>query len=112
MVLVGILKGRRRHRAHDITKADRGTEITLHPREGEDDFLNDWRVRSIISKYSDHIALLPVQIEKQEEKDGETAVSWRKINKAQALWTRHKAQLICARIQPVLQGIAHDFTYR
>lgn len=51
----------------DITKADRGTEITLHLREGEDDFLNDWRVRSIISKYSDHIAL-PVEIEKREER--------------------------------------------
>lgn len=51
----------------DITKADRGTEITLHLREGEDDFLNDWRVRSIISKYSDHIAL-PVEIEKRKRK--------------------------------------------
>ncbi len=58
----------------DITKADRGTEITLHLREGEDDFLNDWRVRSIISKYSDHIAL-PVEIEKREEVDGETVIS-------------------------------------
>ena len=86
-------KGEGEYTVDDITKADRGTEITLHLREGEDDFLNDWRVRSIISKYSDHIAL-PVEIEKQEEKDGETVVSWEKINKAQALWTR----------------IAHDFT--
>ncbi len=56
----------------DITKADRGTEITLHLREGEDDFLNDWRVRSIISKYSDHIAL-PVEIENGKRK---TAKPW------------------------------------
>ena len=61
----------------DITKEDRGTEITLHLREGEDEFLDDWRVRSIISKYSDHIAL-PVEIEKREEKDGETCISWEK----------------------------------
>ncbi len=61
----------------DITKNDRGTEITLHLREGEDEFLDDWRVRSIISKYSDHIAL-PVEIEKREEKDGETVISGRK----------------------------------
>ncbi|MGX5149242.1 ATP-binding protein, partial [Enterobacter hormaechei] len=60
-------KGEGEYTVDDITKADRGTEITLHLREGEDDFLNDWRVRSIISKYSDHIAL-PVEIEKQEEK--------------------------------------------
>ena len=70
-------KGEGEYTVDDITKADRGTEITLHLREGEDDFLNDWRVRSIISKYSDHIAL-PVEIEKQEEKDGETVVSGRK----------------------------------
>ena len=50
----------------DITKEDRGTEITLHLREGEDEFLDDWRVRSIISKYSDHIAL-PVEIEEYKE---------------------------------------------
>ena len=76
----------------DITKEDRGTEITLHLREGEDEFLDDWRVRSIISKYSDHIAL-PVEIEKREEKDGETVISWEKINKAQALWTRNKSEI-------------------
>ncbi len=45
-------KGEGEYTVDDITKADRGTEITLHLREGEDDFLNDWRVRSIISKYS------------------------------------------------------------
>ena len=53
----------------DITKEDRGTEITLHLREGEDEFLDDWRVRSIISKYSDHIAL-PVEIENRDHKHG------------------------------------------
>jgi len=50
-------KGEGEYTVDDITKADRGTEITLHLREGEDDFLNDWRVRSIISKYSDHCRL-------------------------------------------------------
>ena len=64
----------------------------LHLREGEDEFLDDWRVRSIISKYSDHIAL-PVEIEKREEKDGETVISREKINKAQALWTRNKSEI-------------------
>ncbi|AXF60295.1 molecular chaperone HtpG [Leclercia sp. W6] len=93
----------------DITKADRGTEITLHLREGEDDFLNDWRVRSIISKYSDHIAL-PVEIEKQEEKDGETVISWEKINKAQALWTRNKSEIKDDEYNEFYKHIAHDFT--
>ncbi|SQB21574.1 heat shock protein 90 [Citrobacter koseri] len=93
----------------DITKDDRGTEITLHLREGEDEFLDDWRVRSIISKYSDHIAL-PVEIEKQEEKDGETIVSWEKINKAQALWTRNKSEIKDDEYNEFYKHIAHDFT--
>ncbi|TGC77967.1 molecular chaperone HtpG, partial [Salmonella enterica subsp. enterica serovar Wilhelmsburg] len=59
----------------DITKNDRGTEITLHLREGEDEFLDDWRVRSIISKYSEHIAV-PVAIERRVEKDGGAVRSW------------------------------------
>jgi molecular chaperone HtpG len=93
----------------DITKADRGTEITLHLREGEDDFLDDWRVRSVIGKYSDHIAL-PVEIEKQEDVDGETVVSWEKINKAQALWTRSKSEIKDEEYNEFYKHIAHDFT--
>lgn len=93
----------------DIEKADRGTEITLHLREGEDEFLDDWRVRSIISKYSDHIAL-PVEIEQQEEKDGETVISWEKINKAQALWTRSKSEVSDDEYKEFYKHIAHDFT--
>ncbi|ECJ2437234.1 molecular chaperone HtpG [Salmonella enterica subsp. diarizonae] len=93
----------------DITKDDRGTEITLHLREGEDEFLDDWRVRSIISKYSDHIAL-PVEIEKREEKDGETVISWEKINKAQALWTRNKSEIKDDEYNEFYKHIAHDFT--
>ncbi|WP_299998093.1 molecular chaperone HtpG [uncultured Cedecea sp.] len=93
----------------DITKADRGTEITLHLREGEDEFLDDWRVRSVISKYSDHIAL-PVEIEHQEENDGETVVSWEKINKAQALWTRSKSEISDEEYQEFYKHISHDYS--
>lgn len=93
----------------DITKAERGTEITLHLREGEDEFLDDWRVRSIISKYSDHIAL-PVEIEHQEENDGETVVSWEKINKAQALWTRTKSDISDEEYQEFYKHISHDYS--
>ena len=93
----------------DITKADRGTEITLHLREGEDEFLDDWRLRSVISKYSDHIAL-PVEIEHQEENDGETVISWEKINKAQALWTRSKSEVSDEEYNEFYKHISHDFT--
>nr|NMN92323.1 molecular chaperone HtpG [Brenneria salicis ATCC 15712 = DSM 30166]RBP67663.1 molecular chaperone HtpG [Brenneria salicis ATCC 15712 = DSM 30166]RLM32366.1 molecular chaperone HtpG [Brenneria salicis ATCC 15712 = DSM 30166] len=96
----------------DIVKDDRGTEITLHLREGEDEFLDDWRVRSIISKYSDHIAL-PVEIEtrtESEEEGGEATVSWEKINKARALWTRSKSEVSDEEYNEFYKHIAHDFT--
>ncbi|WP_392440143.1 molecular chaperone HtpG [Edwardsiella piscicida] len=95
----------------DIEKADRGTEITLHLREGEDDFLDDWRLRNIIGKYSDHIAL-PVEIltseEGEEGKEGEK--KWEKINKAQALWTRNKADISDEEYNEFYKHIAHDFS--
>ncbi|MEI7353263.1 molecular chaperone HtpG [Pectobacterium versatile] len=96
----------------DITKDDRGTEITLHLRDGEDEFLDDWRVRSVISKYSDHIAL-PVEIESRtesEEEGGESTVSWEKINKAQALWTRSKSEVSDEEYNEFYKHISHDFT--
>ncbi|ACS84827.1 heat shock protein Hsp90 [Musicola paradisiaca Ech703] len=96
----------------EIVKPERGTEITLHLREGEDEFLDSWRVRSTISKYSDHIAL-PVEIEtrtESEEEGGETTVSWEKINKAQALWTRGKSEISDEDYKEFYKHIAHDFT--
>lgn len=90
----------------DIEKADRGTEITLHLRKGEDEYLDDWRLRSIISKYSDHISL-PVEIETKNEEDG--TVTWEKINKAQALWTRNKAEVSDDEYKEFYKHISHDF---
>jgi molecular chaperone HtpG len=91
----------------DISKEDRGTEITLHLREGEDEYLDAWRLRSVIGKYSDHIAL-PVEIETKNEEDG--TVTWEKINKAQALWTRSKADVTDEEYKEFYKHIAHDFT--
>ncbi|MBH2800222.1 MULTISPECIES: molecular chaperone HtpG [Serratia] len=91
----------------DITKETRGTEITLHLREGEDEYLDAWRLRSVIGKYSDHIAL-PVEIESKKEEDG--TVTWEKINKAQALWTRSKADVTDEEYKEFYKHIAHDFT--
>ncbi|MFJ4234944.1 molecular chaperone HtpG [Serratia nevei] len=91
----------------DITKETRGTEITLHMREGEDEYLDAWRLRSVIGKYSDHIAL-PVEIESKNEEDD--TVTWEKINKAQALWTRSKADVTDEEYKEFYKHIAHDFT--
>ena len=90
----------------DIEKADRGTEITLHLREGEDEYLDDWRLRSIISKYSDHISL-PVEIETKNEEDD--TVTWEKINKAQALWTRNKSEISDDEYKEFYKHLSHDF---
>ncbi|MEI9534050.1 molecular chaperone HtpG [Moellerella wisconsensis] len=90
----------------EIEKADRGTEITLHLREDETEFLDDWRLRSIISKYSDHIAL-PVEIETKNEEDG--TVTWEKINKAKALWTRSKSDISDEEYVEFYKHISHDF---
>nr|MBA2815326.1 Chaperone protein HtpG [Candidatus Pantoea persica] len=91
----------------DITKADRGTEIMLHLREGEDEFLDAWRVRSIIGKYSDHIAL-SVEIETRDEENDTN--SWENINKAQALWTRNKSEISDDEYNEFYKHIAHDFS--
>ena len=90
----------------DITKETRGTEITLHLREGEEEYLDARRLRSVIGKYSDHIAL-PVEIESKTKK---TILSPEKINKAQALWTRSKADVTDEEYKEFYKHIAHDFT--
>ncbi|CED78603.1 molecular chaperone HtpG [Candidatus Williamhamiltonella defendens] len=117
-------KGEGDYNLATITKEDRGTEITLHLKEGEDEFLNDWRLRSIISKYSDHISL-PVELEcknKDENQEGseteknnlpdktQTVVTWEKINKAQALWTRPKSDITDDEYKAFYKHITHDFT--
>jgi molecular chaperone HtpG len=91
----------------DITKKTHGTEVTLHLREGEDEYLDAWRLRSVIGKYSDHIAL-PVEIESKNEENG--TIFWEKINKAQALWTRNKTDITDEEYKEFYKHIAHDFT--
>ncbi|ENN8376141.1 molecular chaperone HtpG [Providencia rettgeri] len=90
----------------DIEKAERGTEITLHLRDDEKEYLDSWRLRSVISKYSDHIAL-PVEIEEKNEEDG--TVTWEKINQAKALWTRSKSEISDEEYAEFYKHISHDY---
>jgi molecular chaperone HtpG len=100
-----------------IDKETRGTEITLFLRKDEKEFADDWRVRSIITKYSDHINI-PVQMFKAEvpESDGEgdekiPAVPgyWESVNKATALWTREKSELSDEEYIEFYKHVSHDF---
>jgi molecular chaperone HtpG len=94
----------------DADKASRGTEIVLHLREGEDEFLSDWKLKTIIRKYSDHITL-PIVMKKSEWKDGaEVATDEDEtVNKASALWARNKNDISEEEYQEFYKHVSHDF---
>jgi molecular chaperone HtpG len=89
----------------------RGTEVTLHLRDGEDDFLSRWRLVSILKKYSDHIAL-PIRMAKEkwdeEKKEYEALEEKETINQASALWTRPKSQIAEEQYVEFYKHVAHD----
>ncbi|CUU52307.1 putative Chaperone protein HtpG [Actinobacillus pleuropneumoniae] len=94
----------------DIEKATRGTDVILHLREEEKEFLSEWRLREIIGKYSDHIGL-PVEIQTTEynEEGKASGQKWEKINKAQALWTRSKNEISDEEYQEFYKHLSHDY---
>ena len=85
----------------------RGTEVVLHLREEEQEFADDWRLRSIVTKYSDHIQL-PVRMRTRDEK-GEVTEAWETVNKASALWARPKAEISEEEYKGFYKHVAHDF---
>lgn len=95
-----------------IERAQRGTTITLHLKQDEAEFANDWRLRSIVKKYSDHIAIpvemlnTPAPAAEGEEK---AAPQWQAVNDAQALWTRSKSDLTDEDYQSFYRMVSHDF---
>ncbi|AJR07907.1 molecular chaperone HtpG [Photobacterium gaetbulicola] len=94
----------------DITKETRGTDIVLHLREEEKEFLSEYRLRDIIGKYSDHIGI-PVHIQtvERDEEGQETGRKWEQINKAQALWTRNKSDISEEEYKEFYKHVSHDF---
>lgn len=95
-----------------IEKATRGTEIVLHLRKDEDDFLNGMRLRTIIRKYSDHI-MLPIVMKKEEwsheDKKNIITDEDETINQASALWARSKSEISEEQYQEFYKHVAHDF---
>ncbi len=94
-----------------IDRAARGTDVILHLRAEEDEFLRSWKLRSIISRYSDHISL-PILMKKEEwdsEKNEQVVKDeWDRVNKAAALWTRAKSEITDNEYQEFYKQIAFD----
>lgn len=104
-------KGEGNFEVATIDKAERGTRIVLHLKSGEDEFADGWRLRNIIKKYSDHIAL-PIELPKEvaaTEGEEKPAVEWETVNRASALWTRPRTEIKDEEYQEFYKHIAHDF---
>ncbi|MES2581914.1 MAG: molecular chaperone HtpG [Pseudomonadota bacterium] len=108
-----------------IDRAERGTSVILHLRDDAQDYAQAWKVKNIINKYSDHISL-PIQMEKEEWKDGELinpsdenggrqpggmvkTGEWETINKASAIWSRPKKDISAEQYDEFYKQISHDF---
>ncbi|WP_064435893.1 molecular chaperone HtpG [Pseudoalteromonas neustonica] len=110
-------QGEGEYTLQEIEKEGRGTDIILHLREDETEFADDWRLRSIVTKYSDHIST-PVQMYKaevpeSEGEDGEKTPAvpgeWESINRATALWTRDKSELSDEEYKEFYKHVSHDW---
>ncbi|MEB2348533.1 MAG: molecular chaperone HtpG [Comamonadaceae bacterium] len=100
-----------------IERPARGTAVILHLREDADEYLNAWKLKQIIGKYSDHISL-PILMEKEEwkeaEKEGEPGAmvktgEWETVNKAKALWARPRKEITADEYEEFYKAISHDF---
>ncbi len=94
-----------------VTKESRGTDIVLHMREEGKEFLNEWRLREVISKYSDHIGIpVFIQTTVRDDEGHETdQKTWEQVNKAQALWTRSKSEISDEEYQEFYKHVSRDF---
>ncbi|RMN94487.1 Chaperone protein HtpG [Pseudomonas coronafaciens pv. coronafaciens] len=105
-------KGEGEFEVANVEKAERGTRIVLHLKNGEDEFADGYRLRNIIKKYSDHIAL-PIELPKEQapaaEGEETPALEWETVNRASALWTRPRAEVKDEEYQEFYKHVAHDF---
>ena len=112
-------EGEADYQLETIERAERGTSITLHLKGEEQEFANDWRLRSIVKKYSDHIAI-PVEMLKQEppampgdeekqEEPAEIVPEWEAVNDAKALWTRSRSEVSDDDYKEFYRHVSHDF---
>lgn len=94
-----------------VDKPQRGTRIVLHLKKDEQEFADGWRLRNVVKKYSDHIAL-PIQLPKEQaaaEGEEQPAEEWETVNRASALWTRSRSDVKDEEYQEFYKHIGHDF---
>jgi molecular chaperone HtpG len=101
-----ISSGDGRYTLENCEKPERGTEVMLHLREGEDEFLDGFRLRTTIHKYSEHI---PLPIEMRVEGDEKRRDDYEVVNKASALWARHRNDITDEEYKEFYKHVAHDF---
>jgi len=104
-------KGEGEFEVSTLEKADRGTRIVLHLKSAEGEFADGYRLRNIIKKYSDHIAL-PIELPKEQaaaEGEAVPALEWETVNRASALWTRPRTEIKDEEYQEFYKHVGHDF---
>ena len=90
------------------TRAERGTDVILHLRDDQKDFLDDWRLRDLVARYSDYVAY-PIKLENPERKDEKGGGAPEQINRANALWQRPKSEITDAQYEELYKHLTHDF---
>ncbi|SEL24835.1 molecular chaperone HtpG [Ectothiorhodospira marina] len=90
-----------------VERPERGTEVVLHLKQDEDEFLDEFRLRHIVTRYSDHIPL-PITMRKRDD-DGKALEEWETVNRASALWTRSKSEISDEEYKEFYKHVAHDF---
>ena len=104
--------GRGEYTLETVELAERGTTVVLHLKADEDEFLDDWKLRSLVRKYSDHVAF-PIRMPKEAATEGDSsqdaAPAWETINDASALWARPKSEISDEEYQGFYKSLGHDF---
>ena len=107
--------GRGEYTLEAATLPERGTTVTLHLKDGEDEFLDSWKLRALVRKYSDHVAF-PIRMPKEappaaegEEAKPDAAPEWETANDASALWTKSKADIGDDDYKAFYKALGHDF---
>ena len=112
-----VSSGEGNYSVENVDSPQRGTRITLHLREDDKEFLQPYRLRSIVSKFSDHIAMPiemleeipPAMDEEGEDKKEEKTPEWEKVNKGTALWMRNKSDISAEEYNEFYKSVGHDF---